>query len=104
MRFADLLETYVLLGDPATRINVPDANLSISAVGPAGPLMQGEPVTYAVTYRNESQARVKGVVIDATLPVAMTDVAWQASDAALSLRPRFAPDVGPGGVRARRLG
>jgi uncharacterized repeat protein (TIGR01451 family) len=86
-RFRDLLDTYVLLGDPATRINVPDANLSISAVGPAGPLMQGDPVTYAVTYRNESPARVKGVVIDASLPAVMTDVAWSASDGTLSLRP-----------------
>lgn len=85
-RFRDLLDTYVLLGDPATRASVPDANLKIDALGPAEPLRQGDPVTYAVTYRNESQARVKGVTIEASLPAAMTDVTWQAGDGALRLR------------------
>ncbi len=85
-RFRDLVDTYVLLGDPATRIGVAPANLSLTATGTQGPLAAGAPVTYTVSYTNTGSARVKGVEIEADLPGGLTDVAWEAVGPTLNLR------------------
>lgn len=85
-RFRDLLDTYVLLGDPATRIGLPDAQLSIQATSLGADVGPGDEVRYAITYRNEGPVRVKRVVIDAELPEGLVDLAWQADAAAPQLR------------------
>ncbi len=87
LRYQDLLATYVLLGDPATRIAAPEADLAISATATAGPIVSGDTVTYAVTYRNAGQARVKGVEIEALLPAGLASLQWTSSDPALAARP-----------------
>lgn len=87
LRFGDLLDTYVLLGDPATSIGVPKAQLSITATGPTDLLTQGDPVTYTITYSNASPVRVQGVALTATLPAGLTDLAWQGDLPALVQRP-----------------
>ena len=87
LRFGDLLDTYVLLGDPATAIGVPKAQLSITATGPTDLLTQGDPVTYTLSFSNTSTVRVQGVALTATLPAGMTDLAWQGDLLALVQRP-----------------
>jgi uncharacterized repeat protein (TIGR01451 family) len=105
LRFEDLLETYVLFGDPTTRIGLPLAQLSVTGAGPTGPLALGDPVTYTLSYGNFGQVQVQNVALTLTLPGAMTSVAWASSDptlvrqssAALSWRQRT--DHGHGSCR-----
>lgn len=85
-RYRDLIDTYVLLGDPATRIGVAPADLSLTAAATSGVLMAGDPVTYTLHYRNLGSVLVKGVEIAADLPDGLVGVAWQATDPALTLR------------------
>ncbi|MCX6031497.1 MAG: C25 family cysteine peptidase [Chloroflexi bacterium] len=100
-RFHDLLDTYVLLGDPATNIGVPEAQLGIGATGPTGQLTQGDPVVYAVSFANAGPARAEGVVITATLPAGLTDLAWSSTTPSLTLRAGLPlrwdlPELAPG--------
>jgi uncharacterized repeat protein (TIGR01451 family) len=81
-----LLDTYVLLDDPATAIGVPQAQLSITATGPTGQLTQGDPVAYAVDFANAGPARAEGVVITATLPAGLVNLAWSSTIPGLTLR------------------
>lgn len=83
LRFEDLLETYVLFGDPTTRIGLPLAQLSVTGAGPTGPLALGDPVTYTLSYGNFGQVQVQNVALTLTLPGAMTSVAWASSDPTL---------------------
>ena len=85
-RYQDLLATYVLLGDPATHIAAPAADLAVSATATAGPLLSGDTVTYAVTYGNAGQGRAKDIEIEAALPAGLTDLQWTGSDPALAVR------------------
>lgn len=87
LRYQDLLATYVLLGDPATHIAAPEADLAISATATAGPIVSGDTVTYAVTYRNAGQARARGIEIEAILPAGLSGLQWTGSDPALAARP-----------------
>lgn len=94
-RYRDLMDTYVLLGDPATRIGLPSPDLSISAEGPTAAVGPDETVTFRITYRNESSVRVRGVVITADLPESLLDLAWAADNPTLGERPssRFIWDL-----------
>ncbi len=66
--YRDLLETYLLLGDPATRLATLPAESSISlAVAPSGILQPGETITYALTYTNTGPAIAHHVVISDVL-------------------------------------
>ncbi|MCX7707931.1 MAG: C25 family cysteine peptidase [Anaerolineae bacterium] len=86
-RFHDLIDTYVLLGDPATRIGLPAADLDLVASGPGNTLLgPGDPVVFVLRYQNTGGARVKQIVISADLPDALTDLTWQADDPGLRLR------------------
>jgi uncharacterized repeat protein (TIGR01451 family) len=100
-RFHDLLDTYVLLGDPATNIATPKAQLSIAATGTTGQLMQGDPVIYLIDFANAGPARAQGVVITATLPIGLSDLAWSSSAPSLTLRAGWPlrwdlPELAPG--------
>jgi hypothetical protein len=86
-RFRDLLDTYMLLGDPATRVNLPQADLTVAASIPAQPLGPGDTVTITLTYGNQGAARVKDVTIIAELPDVLSDLAWTASNPALAAQP-----------------
>lgn len=86
-RFHDLLDTYVLLGDPATRFALPDADLSLEATGPVGLSGPGDAVTFTARYHNTGGVRVKGAVVTADLPAALTGLVWQSDDPGLALRP-----------------
>ncbi len=86
-RFHDLLDTYVLLGDPATRLGLPAADLALTASGPGdAPLGPGDPVVFVLRYQNAGAARVKQVVISADLPAVLTALTWQTDDPGLRLR------------------
>lgn len=78
-RFDDLLDTYVLFGDPATVIGVPDAQLAVTASGPKGQLMQGDGVAYTIHYSNNGPAVVHGAVLTATLPGGLDGITWSSS-------------------------
>ncbi len=100
-RFHDLLDTYVLLGDPATSLLLSEAQLSVVGSGPAGQLSLGDPVTYTFSYSNGGPIGVSNLVLTATLPAHLEEAAWSSSDPMLSLRPgtRFTWDLavlGPG--------
>ncbi len=100
-RFRDLVDTYVLLGDPATQIGVAPANLSLTASGAPGPLRAGDPVTYTVNYNNTGSVRVKGVEIAISLSGALTGMAWHSPESGLTKRPGAPlvwdlPELAPG--------
>lgn len=85
--FNDLLDTYTLFGDPATRLNVLPADLAIAktVVGNAANFTWGDPITYTLTYTNAGPATAHHVVISDTLPTALTTLAWSASGAPVTV-------------------
>lgn len=86
-RFHDLIDTYVLLGDPATRIGLPAADLSLQVSGPGTALLgPGDPVVFVLRYQNADGARVKQAVISAELPEALIGLAWEADNPGPRLR------------------
>ena len=100
-RFQDLIDTYILLGDPATNIGAPEAQLGITATGPTTQLIQGDPVTYTLTYSNSGQAQVHEIILTATLPGGLSNLAWSSDALSLTLRPGpplswDLPDLDPG--------
>jgi uncharacterized repeat protein (TIGR01451 family) len=67
--YRDLLDTYVLLGDPALQLAVLQADLGITkTVAPAAIVQPGDTVTYTLTYANAGPATARHVVITDTLP------------------------------------
>ncbi len=78
--FKELLDNYILFGDPALTLAVPAADLGISkSVEPAGPVAPGQPLTYTITVSNTGQLSAGGVRITETLPAELSNVAWSAS-------------------------
>lgn len=100
--FQDLLDTYVLFGDPATIIDLPSPDVWVQkAVTPAAPWQPGQAVTYTITYGNQGSALASGVRITDTLPAELNGASWMASDPAVSVTSgtQFAwqiPDLAPG--------
>ncbi len=86
-RFHDLLDTYVLLGDPATRAALPAADLALAASGPAVASGPGDTVAFTMHYQNAGGVRVRDVTVTADLPPALTGLAWQSDDPAVTLQP-----------------
>lgn len=65
----DLLDTYILFGDPALALNVLPADVSITkAVTPDTPLYPGDVLTYTLTFTNAGPATAHHVVITDLLP------------------------------------
>ncbi len=104
--YRDLLDTYILFGDPALQLAVLKADLGITkTVVPAGVVPLGGAVTYTLTYANAGPATAYHVVITDTLPAALRDPVVASAGAAITPRAgsRFAWDVadlaaGEGGV------
>jgi len=67
--FRDLLDTYVLLGDPALAVQMPDADVGIVKTTTASqPLLAGEPLTFTLQYSNTGVLTATNVLITDTWP------------------------------------
>jgi len=65
----ELVETYVLLGDPALQLHVLDADLQLEkTVEPAGAVMPGQVLTYTLTFTNAGPATAHQVVLTDVVP------------------------------------
>jgi uncharacterized repeat protein (TIGR01451 family) len=105
---ADLLDTYLLFGDPATRwplaVAPADIDLTVSkGVEPDGPFVPGDTLTYRLTFGNQGIESAQGVVITDSLPVELADAEIVSASEAAVLRPgsRFVWDLAelaPGAV------
>jgi uncharacterized repeat protein (TIGR01451 family) len=94
--YRDLMDTYVLLGDPAMELNVLPANVEIDkAVEPPGPVHPGDRLTYTLAYANAGPATAHHVVITDLLPVELESPVVASSGAVITPRlgTRFAWDV-----------
>jgi uncharacterized repeat protein (TIGR01451 family) len=92
----DLLDTYLLFGDPALRLNVLPADLSITkSVEPLGAVYPGDVIRYTLTYSNAGPAAAHHVVIRDALPSGLTELQVTSSGAAITARQgtRFVWDV-----------
>ena len=100
----DLLDTYMLFGDPALALNVLKTDVAIDmAVKPQTPLSPGDRVTYTIAYTNTGPATAFHVVISDPLPDALTDPQVTSSGASITPTGHLAWDVadlpaGAGGV------
>ncbi len=100
--FKDLIDSYILFGDPATPLALPSADLSLrKQVTPAGPWQPGQTITYTLSYSNTGSVIATNVVLTDTLPAALIAPAWTASDPAVTALPGTTytwqlPDLAPG--------
>jgi uncharacterized repeat protein (TIGR01451 family) len=100
--YRELIDTYLLFGDPALQLPILSADVSITkTVGQAGSLWPNDTVTYTLSYTNAGPATAANVVITDVLPFGLIDPAVVSSGAALAPRAgsRFVWDVadlGPG--------
>jgi uncharacterized repeat protein (TIGR01451 family) len=113
----DLLDTYLLFGDPALHINALDADLQVEkAVEPAGIVEQGDVLTYTLTFSNAGPAMAHSVVLSDVVPATLLNptvvysstnvlgrrpgapLAWDIADlgAGEGGEIRFTSTVGPG--------
>ena len=98
----DLLDTYILFGDPATQLNVPPAEVSISkSVTPTGVLDPGDAITYTLEFTNTGITTAHHVVITDDLPDILVDPVVTSSGVAVTHRPDTAyewevEDIEPG--------
>ncbi len=79
-RFLDLLDTFLLFGDPAMNVALIDTDLQVSdQVLPASPLVQGSMVTYTMQFTNAGPAAAPNTYLHLDLPSRLENVAIQAS-------------------------
>jgi len=69
----DLLDTYLLFGDPATKMVVPEAASSADlqldkTANPDGIVAPGDPLTYTLTFANNGPASATGVILTDPMP------------------------------------
>ena len=84
----DLVETYMLFGDPALRLHTLPADLAITkSVTPAGSVQAGDALTYTLRFINTGQALATHIVITDIMPSAITSATFQSSGAEITLRP-----------------
>jgi uncharacterized repeat protein (TIGR01451 family) len=101
-RFKDLIDTYILFGDPALTIAVPAPNVWVQkALTPDVPLRAGDAVTYTLTYGNSGDKIATGVALTDVLPTALYSPTWSASDPAVTARSGYTlawnlPALAPG--------
>ncbi len=85
--YRELLDTYLLFGDPALRLNVLKTDVSLAqSVDPAGSLRPGDKITYTLTFSNPGPATAFHVVIDDVLPAGLTEALTSSFGAAVTLR------------------
>ena len=82
-----LIDTYLLFGDPATRLNTQPADVSVSkTVTPTTPLQPGDWLTYTLTYTNAGPARANNVVLRDLLPTALVSPTFTSAGATITPR------------------
>jgi uncharacterized repeat protein (TIGR01451 family) len=101
--YRELLDTYLLLGDPATPLDVVPTDVAITKqVDPAGDVTPGDTLTYTLTFSNSGPATAHHVIITDLLPAALVGPAVEVTATVpitLRLGTEFAWDVadlGPG--------
>lgn len=102
--FKDLIDSYILFGDPAMPLNLlaPDVAIQKQAL-PDAPWQPGQMVTYTLAYSNSGAITATGVVLTDTLPAPLINPAWTASDPAVAALPGAdyrwqLPDLAPGAM------
>jgi len=86
--FRDLLDTYLLFGDPALQVNVLKAELGIEKrVTPMAPLQPGAPLTYTLSVINQGLATAHGIVITDLLPAIVSNPQVVSTNLDLTQRP-----------------
>ena len=90
----ELLDTYILFGDPALRLDVLKADVGIAKGVDSLSVAEGL-ITYTITYSNAGPAIAHHVVISDLLPTQLLSPTVASSGAAITLRPesRFIWDV-----------
>lgn len=104
--YRDLLDTYLLFGDPALALSTLQTDVSITKESNLlGMVHTGDTVTYTLSYTNTGPATAHNVAITDTLPMTLISPTVVSSGAAITHRTgtRFAWDVaglaaGEGGV------
>lgn len=84
----DLIDTYVLFGDPALRLNLLEADTGITkSVEPGAPLLPDDPITYTLSVTNQGPDLAFHVVLTDLVPdfVVESEVVFSSLD--ISLRP-----------------
>jgi uncharacterized repeat protein (TIGR01451 family) len=100
--YRELIDTYLLFGDPALQLPILGADVGITKDGgPAGPLWPGDAVTYTLAYTNAGPGTAANVVITDVLPSGLLNPVVVSSGATITPRAgsRFVWDVadlGPG--------
>jgi len=89
--FYDLIDTYILFGDPALLINTQTNDLSVTLRADSQTIGHDAIVTYTVTYANAGPAVAHNVALTLTLQNGWQDVQWQSSVPVTHTR--SAPDV-----------
>ena len=83
--YTDLIDTYTLFGDPAMKLNVQAADLSVQLTAqPSEAIFSGQPITYTLTYRNSGSALATQVKIEMPLAESVSDITFSSSDAAIN--------------------
>ena len=87
--YRELIDTYLLMGDPALRLRVASADLSlVKSVTPAGELAAGDPITYTLAFGNGGDTVATDVVLTDSLPAALLNPQVASSSGAeITLRP-----------------
>jgi uncharacterized repeat protein (TIGR01451 family) len=86
--YEDLLQTYLLFGDPATRLPVLRPDLKVSKTGEqSGLLYPGYQVTYRMGFTNTGQGLATHVVLSDTLPINLEDLRVSSSGITVTSRP-----------------
>lgn len=83
--FHDLVDTFQLFGDPATRLLAAHTDVAISkTVSSTGPLVNGSPITFTLSFSNNGAGRAEKVVITDILPSGIISPSYNSSGAAIS--------------------
>lgn len=100
--FKDLIDSYILFGDPATPLALPSADLRLEKQAtPEGAWQPGQMVTYTLSYSNAGTVTATDVILADIMPTALTAPSWTAGDPAVTAVPGTTftwqlPDLIPG--------
>ena len=86
--YEDLVQTYLLFGDPATKLPVLRPDLKVSKTGEqSGLIYPGYQVTYRMGFTNTGAGLATHVVLSDTLPMNLQDVRVTSSGITVTARP-----------------
>lgn len=99
--FKDLIDTYVLFGDPALTIDLPAADVWLQKSATPGPWQPNQSITYTLRFGNIGILPASGVVITDLLPSGIVTPTWISNKAGVNALPGFTyvwqlPDLAPG--------